>query len=194
MSEVFSSVSRNHMRWNDLPPDAKPLSILDLAPRLGFVDAVRLLKERERTMPVVMLQSDVADRIWQHAKSDNVELGGLMVGRVFAGEAGEVRAVEIIQAVPSEHFHSTSVSLNMSSRVWQEAAAYRGANLNVVGWYHTHPNLGAFFSTTDRATQRSFFREPYSLGLVVDPIRNEEAWFVGAESQPLVPQRVRVRV
>ncbi|WP_084402520.1 Mov34/MPN/PAD-1 family protein [Cupriavidus sp. amp6] len=182
------------MRWNDLPPDAKPLSISDLAPRLGFVDAIRLLKEREWTMPVVLLQSDVADRIWQHAKSDNVELGGLMVGRVFAGEAGEVRAVEIIRAVPSEHFHSTSVSLNMSPRVWQEAAAYRGANLNVVGWYHTHPNLGAFFSSTDRATQRSFFREPYSLGLVVDPIRNEEAWFVGAESQPLVPQQVRVRV
>ncbi len=41
----------------------------------------------------------------------------------------------------------------------------------VVGWYHSHPNLGAFFSGTDRATQRAFFNRPYSVGLVVDPVR-----------------------
>jgi len=54
-----------------------------------------------------------------------------------------------------------------------------------VGWYHSHPDLGAFFSQTDRATQRAFFNAPYSVALVIDPIRNEEAWFVGAESSRL---------
>jgi hypothetical protein len=60
----------------------------------------------------------------------------------------------------------------------------------VVGWYHSHPNLGAFFSGTDRKTQRSFFSQRYSLGLVADPVRSEEAWFVGPDATALSPDVV----
>lgn len=178
------------MRWNDLPSDVRPLSVSTLAARLGFVDAIRVLEERAWPTPAVLLQCEAADSIWRHAKSEDVELGGLLVGQVFAGTAGDIRMVEVVHAVPSADFRSTAVSLNMSPSVWQEAAAYREVNLHVVGWYHTHPNLGAFFSGTDRITQQSFFREAYSLGLVVDPIRKEEAWFVGAEALTLPPERV----
>ena len=55
----------------------------------------------------------------------------------------------------------------------------------VVGWYHSHPDLGVSFSGTDRATQRVFFNRTYSVGLVVDPVRGEEAWFIGPDSVPL---------
>jgi proteasome lid subunit RPN8/RPN11 len=60
----------------------------------------------------------------------------------------------------------------------------------IVGWYHSHPKLGAFFSGTDRATQRAFFNHPYSVGLVVDPWRNEDAWFLGPEAASLTRQSV----
>ena len=53
---------------------------------------------------------------------------------------------------------------------------------SVVGWYHSHPGLGAFFSGTDRETQHAFFRQPYSLGLVVDPLRAELACYAGPDS------------
>ena len=59
----------------------------------------------------------------------------------------------------------------------------------VIGWYHSHPDLGAFFSATDRHTQSAFFPHPYSLGWVLDPIRNEQAWFIGASSDQLEPDR-----
>lgn len=180
------------MRWSDLPPDAKPSLLSELTPQLGFVDAIRLIMNRGG-MPMVMLRADAATQVWQHARSQSVELGGLLIGRMFSDGAGQVRAVEIVHAVPSRSFHSTSVSLSMGALVWQEAAAYRSDNLHVVGWYHTHPNLGAFFSGTDRTTQRNFFKESYSLGLVVDPIRNEEAWFVGADSRELPPNHVHQR-
>ena len=49
----------------------------------------------------------------------------------------------------------------------------------------SHPNLGVFFSGTDRKTQKDFFDTEYSLGLVVDPVRDEELWFFGGDSQQL---------
>jgi len=42
--------------------------------------------------------------------------------------------------------------------------------------------LGVFFSGTDRYTQRNFFNHPYSIGLVIDPIRDEDKVFIGQES------------
>jgi proteasome lid subunit RPN8/RPN11 len=181
------------MKWNELPPDVARLPVKDLGSRLGFVDAVRVFGLRAGSTPVVLFRTEAAYQVASHAKSRCVELGGLLVGSVFSETTDDgVVAIEICAAVPSEQFESTAVSLSMGPHVWQKAAAYRKSDLHVVGWYHTHPNLGAFFSGTDRATQRGFFRESYSLGLVFDPVRNEEAWFVGPESRPLsAPQIVR---
>jgi proteasome lid subunit RPN8/RPN11 len=41
----------------------------------------------------------------------------------------------------------------------------------LVGWYHSHPGYGCFMSSTDLDTQRSCFREPYHVALVVDPLQ-----------------------
>ncbi|SIT45331.1 conserved hypothetical protein [Paraburkholderia ribeironis] len=174
------------MKWNELEPDSKRLPIENLTPRLGFVDAVRVLTLEDSPQPFVFFSQAARERVMEHAHSSNVELGGLLVGAVYGRKPGNgAIAIHIHEAVPSEDFESTSVSLNMSPDVWQKAACYRDQGLCVVGWYHTHPNLGAYFSGTDRSTQRGFFREPYSLGLVVDPIRGEEAWFIGPASEPL---------
>ena len=57
----------------------------------------------------------------------------------------------------------------------------------VVGWFHSHPGIGAFFSATDRRTQAGFFHHPFSLGWVIDPQRREQAWFAGADADPIPP-------
>lgn len=174
------------MKWNELEPDNTRFPVENLTPRLGFIDAIRVLTRDASLPPLVFLTHAARERVIQHARSKDVELGGLLVGAVFGRRADNSPvAVDIREAVPSDNFESTSVSLSMGSDVWQKAAYYRDHGLCVVGWYHTHPNLGAFFSSTDRSTQRGFFREPYSLGLVIDPIRGEEAWFIGPTSDPL---------
>ncbi|MHC9538742.1 MAG: hypothetical protein AB9903_04415 [Vulcanimicrobiota bacterium] len=33
----------------------------------------------------------------------------------------------------------------------------------MLGWYHSHPNIGAFFIHTDRATQKAFLNNPTPL-------------------------------
>ena len=79
----------------------------------------------------------------------------------------------------------SGVSLRMESDVWNRARKRRAANELIVGWYHSHPGLGAFFSHTDRRTQAAFFAQPYSVGWVLDPDDGSEAFFVGRDSLPL---------
>jgi proteasome lid subunit RPN8/RPN11 len=50
-------------------------------------------------------------------------------------------------------------------------------NLRVLGWWHSHINLGCFLSITDIHTQEYFFPAPYQVALVVDPIRDEFKFF-----------------
>lgn len=45
-------------------------------------------------------------------------------------------------------------------------------NLWIVGWWHSHPDLGCFLSPTDLKTQQHFFPESYQVALVIDPIRD----------------------
>jgi hypothetical protein len=75
----------------------------------------------------------------------------------------------------------------MGTEVWNRASLLLQNGLMVVGWYHSHPNLGVFFSGTDRATQSAFFTS-LRLGLVIDPIRKDEVFF-GGTSQELDNQR-----
>ena len=113
-------------------------------------------------------------------------LGGLLLGEVFAddGDASLSIAVLVTQAVAAEEFASTGISLRMGSAVWERARARLGPVELIVGWYHSHPGLGAFFSATDRRTQRDFFPHAYSIGWVVDPASGDSAVFAGAASVP----------
>ena len=123
------------------------------------------------------------------------ELGGLLIGWPYLPSPGLPQdwmpIIHVSDFLPSQSFRSSRVSLSMGTEIWdraRESASSRGRM--VVGWYHSHPDLGAFFSNTDRKTQRSFFNQRYSLGLVADPVRREEAWFVGAEATALSPDVV----
>jgi proteasome lid subunit RPN8/RPN11 len=89
----------------------------------------------------------------------------------------------------------------MSAQVWTDANdritqltksdASELHSLRIVGWFHSHPNLGAFFSNTDRATQAAFFNQPYSIGWVIDPFTDDasrhQAMFIGANAQFVEP-------
>jgi proteasome lid subunit RPN8/RPN11 len=44
---------------------------------------------------------------------------------------------------------------------------------NIVGWYHSHPNIGVFMSGTDMRTQQAFFYHDWSVSIVYDPVRQD---------------------
>jgi proteasome lid subunit RPN8/RPN11 len=132
-----------------------------------------------------------------HLNHKSIEQGGLLIGRAWANATPHnklvVARVEILEAIASAHTEATEYSLKMNSEVWDaanrrisELEKLAEPHLRIVGWFHSHPNLGAFFSTTDKATQAAFFNQPYSVGWVIDPFTNDvakhQAFFIGAKS------------
>ncbi len=89
---------------------------------------------------------------------------------------GPIVLVHVRRVVPGGDDDATPLSLRLDASVWTRANASLGDDETVVGWFHSHPGLGAFFSDTDRRTQADFFPRAFSLGWVVDPVRGEHAW------------------
>ena len=126
----------------------------------------------------------------RHLAARSDEQGGLLVGEVFTRSNDAIAAVLVRAGVAALDFASSGVSLRMEAGVWTRAREALRAQELIVGWYHSHPGLGAFFSTTDRRTQSALFPHAFSVGWVRDPLRGDERWFVGAESEAVPAQRV----
>jgi proteasome lid subunit RPN8/RPN11 len=175
------------MRWKALPPDVTSRSVEECPDRFSFLELTRsILSKTPR--PVVVFPNKVRTKINQHLSSKNTELGGLLLGEAFTAGTkfnDSPILIKISDSVESENYHSTGVSLRMDTEIWDRVKDHVGTAGIVVGWYHSHPNLGAFFSGTDRRNQAAVFYHAYSLGLVIDPIRHEEKWFLGRESLEL---------
>ena len=168
--------------WAEAKPDFQLQALSDITVRLPFTTACHMATARQGIK--VALQRRAWLGALEHVSSHRVEAGGLLVGRVYESSKGLLIS-EIENAVPARVFDGTGTSLQMSADVWETARREAPPGSCTVGWYHSHPNLGAFFSGTDRRTQARFFSNAYSVGLVIDPVRHESAWFAGANSLEL---------
>lgn len=81
------------------------------------------------------------------------------------GFVGEVECIEIKDAIASQVFDSSSVSLSMTPEVWQNANQLCNDNTFVVGWYHSHPNLGAFSAALIEKHKKIFPTTPTASAL-----------------------------
>jgi proteasome lid subunit RPN8/RPN11 len=134
----------------------------------------------------VWIDAKVDRQVMAHLRLRDVEQGGLLLGRAFGDPStGMLAHVRITGCAPADDAQGTAFSLRMGTQVWQAAQALLLPGDLIVGWYHSHPGLGAFFSDTDRQTQAAFFSNPYSIGWVIDPSSGEEALFLGAECRPV---------
>ncbi len=137
--------------------------------------------------PILVIEPAAWDAIWTHARSADVEVGGLLVGEVFH-DAADGRAMTVIRgAIPALGGLSSAVSFTFTPDAWDYLTAERDRlwpDLITVGWFHTHPRLGVFYSSTDRATQAAHFNRPWNVGIVVDPLASSDqvALFVGPRS------------
>lgn len=188
------------MRWIDAPegPAWRTLSAWHRTP-CHDVDAAALsaLAERARGLaagsgPIVALASSALATAWEHVHDSALERGGLLIGEPFVNAAGDTlpTLVHVRAAVAGLVDEATSTSLRLHTGVWDAAREALQPGECVVGWFHSHPGIGAFFSGTDRHTQAGFFSHPFSLGWVIDPQRPEQAWFVGPASRALAPDAV----
>ncbi len=180
------------MRWNDQSETLALPGQDALLAGLSGADRTRL-GEIDNALPRVVIAAACLRSMHEDIDPSPEERGGLLLGRAYAGAGAEDPQIIVAEcSVASRAFNSTGVSLRMESEIWDLARPLLKDGLIVVGWYHSHPNLGAFFSETDRTTQRHFFRNAYSLGLVIDPVRNERCAFIGPDSTQVPPENVIV--
>ncbi len=132
----------------------------------------------QRQVRVILSQTAI-EQISQHAHSDlNREVGGALLGRVVRHQAQTF--VEALQALPAPSSDHGPLHFTFSADTWAYINQRREASfpeLEIVGWFHTHPNLSVFFSSDDVVVHTAAFTLPWQVGMVVDPIQNEVCFF-----------------
>jgi proteasome lid subunit RPN8/RPN11 len=163
-------------------------------------DEVRLREPERRTrpdrdrrlavVPVGTLGDDdlpvfvalaAADAMERHALSDvSVELGGVLLGKECVDPDTGRPFVWVAEALPAAGYQNTQASFTYTHEAWEHITRERERrfpDLDVVGWYHTHPDFGVFLSGHDRFIHENFFDQPLQVAYVIDPIRQTRGFF-----------------
>jgi proteasome lid subunit RPN8/RPN11 len=129
--------------------------------------------------PLVLMHQLALLQIVAHSRSNtDCELGGALLGQAYRHKNGV--AVEVKAALPAASSDHGPVHFTFSADSWSKLHRDRAAhypNLDIVGWFHTHPDLGVFYSSDDVVVHSAAFTLPWHVGLVVDPLREEAAFF-----------------
>jgi proteasome lid subunit RPN8/RPN11 len=123
--------------------------------------------------PVQIFPGVLSLILTRSARAGRTEIGGFLIGRVQNQEVLVTGATFPKQVGTPTHVVISNVEMaNLA-----EELAERRSGEAIIGWWHTHPGIGAsFMSGTDVATQRryqAFF--PKALAIVVDPMKFSES-------------------
>lgn len=124
-----------------------------------------------------------------HAEEDvRNEVGGILLGDYYTTEEGE-RIALIAGIVRARKARQRPASLNFTPEAWADVwrlidgdEEYGADEMQwkMMGWYHTHPNFGIFFSGADHTVHDPHFTHPCHVALVIDPCRREYGFFAKA--------------
>lgn len=158
-------------------------------PLTQFTDNAILHGRQPASNQVLVSQRQEAiSQIRAHSISNlQSELGGVLLGHAY--RHGEQLIVEVIAALPARNDDHGPVHFTFTADAWRQIQQDRTThypNLEIVGWFHTHPGLGVFYSSDDVVVHSAAFTLPWHVGLVVDPLGNEASYF-GWQAGELTP-------
>lgn len=134
---------------------------------------------RSRDLPIYV-DLDVMREMEAHARSDTrVELGGVMLGFQRIDSEGRPFVV-VSDCLRAEHYEATKGSFKFTHETWSQITRDRAKfrpDLEMVGWYHTHPSWSVFLSGMDLFICDHFFNRPLDVALVIDPCEGDRGWF-----------------
>jgi proteasome lid subunit RPN8/RPN11 len=132
----------------------------------------------------IFVDLDAMREMEDHAQSDcRVELGGVLLGGQFDDETGQPYVL-VQDSLRARHYESSRGSFKFTHDTWSDISRRRdqfSSDLQMVGWYHTHPDWGVFLSGMDTFICEHFFNRPLDVALVLDPCRGELGWFQWAD-------------
>jgi proteasome lid subunit RPN8/RPN11 len=128
----------------------------------------------------IFVDLDALRDMEDHARSDtSVELGGVLLGCQQRDAAGKPFLV-ISDSVRARHYQATKGSFRFTHETWEGISRERDefpADVQMVGWYHTHPDWGVFLSGMDMFICDHFFNRPLDVALVIDPCQQDRGFF-----------------
>jgi len=135
-------------------------------------------------IPVIECAHATLATAYKHARSSHKEICGVCFGRVWQ-RADERYLVNVDECWPAPQMISSYASVSFTHEAWAAALDHLEAlrekapehGWRIVGWYHSHPGLGIFFSSVDENSHRTYFPRPWHVGLVIDPKTKAEGWF-----------------
>ena len=129
----------------------------------------------------IFIDYHAADAIERHALADtSVELGGILLGKECLDEKAGTPFVWITQSLEAKHYANTQASFTYTHDSWEEITRERDRlfpDLDIVGWYHTHPSFGIFLSHHDVFIHQHFFAQTLQVAYVVDPVQQTRGFF-----------------
>ncbi len=137
-----------------------------------------VLGERHEGAVEVYVHETVLEQILEYSELDVTrELGGFLLGGYHLDESPFVEVRHFLKAVDAR---SNAASLTFTHETW--ATMMRTATAQfpddlIVGWHHTHPQLRVFLSGYDLFIHRHFFKQPWQIAMVVDPVLQEFSFF-----------------
>jgi proteasome lid subunit RPN8/RPN11 len=143
-------------------------------------------------LPVVLISQLALRQVESHAQSNlQAEVGGALLGRVYRSD--DQTLVEIGAALPAVSHDHGPVHFTFTADAWSQLHRDRERHhpeLTIIGWFHSHPDLGVFFSADDVVVHSAAFVLPWHVALVVDPVRGEGCffgWQADAAEREIVP-------
>ncbi len=161
-------------------------------------EAAELANDLARCTIAAEAWASIVDQC-RSAAQRNEETIGFLVGRRVACRRTPTKEnrrathlfVAITRAITGEHRGDT-VSVRFTSEGLAQAAGLLsfgrgGRSEQLVGWYHSHLELGCFLSDRDLMTHAQAFPGDDAIALVVDPLRREARAFARPQSRALAP-------
>lgn len=164
-----SKTNATHTDWHNLPVQQPPLS-----------DKCWLHREQPvANQPYVIISQTALQQINAHSSSNlRSELGGALLGKAYRHE--DKTFVEIQAALPAVSPDHGPIHFTFGADTWSQLHRDREEHyphLDIVGWFHTHPALGVFYSSDDVVVHSAAFTLPWHVGIVVDPVSKEVGFF-----------------
>lgn len=129
--------------------------------------------------PRLILLPEAVEKMAAHALGDvRSEVGGVLLGAAFRN-AGEL-FVEVHTALPAQTDDHGPIHFTFNADAWagiHRDRTERYPDLDIVGWFHTHPGLGIFFSGDDVVVHSAAFVLPWHVAMVIDPLSRRMGCF-----------------
>jgi len=133
------------------------------------------VKVRVSAQPVVVMESEVARKIRQHARTSmKAEVCGVLIGNT------EHERMIVEACIPGVNAAQGGAHVTFTQDTWEHIYKIKDKeypDAKIVGWYHSHPGFGVFLSEHDLFIQQNFFSNPQQVAWVYDPHTDEEGCF-----------------